>query len=107
MYHVSSSSNRASILANGLDSGLMEAARGIAGSRSPEQQGCFPCLSEDEVAFFVRMNNTGGTIDVWAVGGVEEEALVEWHNGYHYLPGRVSSSQVVLLQADVEGGRPA
>jgi len=106
MYHVSSSSNRASILANGLDSGLMEAARGIAGSRSPEQQGCFLCLSENEVAFFVRMNNTGGTVDVWAVDGVKQDTLKE-HNGYYFLPGRVPSSQVALIRADVEGGRPA
>jgi hypothetical protein len=61
LYHVSSSSNRGSILANGLGSALMERARGIAGSRSPEQDGCFLCLSEQEVAWFVQMNNIGGT----------------------------------------------
>lgn len=40
-FHVSSSHNRASIGAHGLDWDRMGAAPGIAGSPVPEQEGCF------------------------------------------------------------------
>jgi hypothetical protein len=49
---------------------------GIAGSVSPEQEGCFLCRDEREVDWFVRLNNTGGPLDVWAIEDVEEEHLV-------------------------------
>jgi len=106
LFHVSSSSNRASILDNGLDWALMERARGIAGSDRPEQEGCFLCLDEREVAWFVRMNNTGGTVDVWAVDGIEENSLVESPEGHYFLPRPVPPSQLTLHRTDIEVGRP-
>jgi hypothetical protein len=92
MFHVTSSKNRASILANGLDWRLMGASWGIAGSQGPEQQGCFLCRSEWEADWFVRMNNTGGPVDVWAVDGVDEAQLVESPEGYPYLPATIPPS---------------
>jgi hypothetical protein len=66
LFHVTSARNRESILAHGLDWTYMGAAPGIAGSSAPEEQGVFLCLNEFDVDFFVRMNNTGGPVDVWA-----------------------------------------
>jgi hypothetical protein len=43
LFHVSSAANRKSILAHGLDWTRMGAARGIAGSTTPEQEGVFLC----------------------------------------------------------------
>jgi hypothetical protein len=54
MFHVTSVRNRASILANGLDWKLMHGARGIAGSYSPEQEGCFLCHTDFEAKHRVR-----------------------------------------------------
>ena len=48
LFHVTSSLNRESIQAHGLDWRRMGAARGIAGSSAPEQAGCFLCLNEFE-----------------------------------------------------------
>lgn len=103
MFHVSSSANRDSIQVHGLDWRLMGAARGIAGSRGPEQPGAFLCESEDEVEWFVRMNNTGGPVDVWAVDGIDEDDLVESPEGYMYLPGTVAPAQLTLIRSDVTG----
>ena len=52
----------------------MADAPGIAGSRQPEEEGCFLCMNDFEVSFFVRINNTGGPVDVWAVEGINDEA---------------------------------
>jgi hypothetical protein len=71
-FHVTSSLNRSSIRANGLHWRLMAAAPGIAGSGAPEQEGCFLCL-DDHADWFVRMNNTGGPVDVWALDGISED----------------------------------
>jgi len=46
LFHVSSAANRKSILAHGLDWTRMGAARGIAGSTTPEQEGVFLCRDE-------------------------------------------------------------
>lgn len=42
----------------------MGAAPGIAGSRTPEQQGCFLAPDEETAEWFVQMSNTGGPVDV-------------------------------------------
>jgi hypothetical protein len=75
----------------------MAAARGIAGSDSPEQQGCFLCL-DDEVEWFVGMNNTGGPVDVWAVDGVDPSELRESPEGYFYLPRRIAPAALELVR---------
>jgi hypothetical protein len=99
-FHVSSSRNRESIRAHGLNPSLMHAARGIAGSTSPEVEGIFLGVDED-VDWFVRMNNTGGTVDVWAVDGIESKVLVPNGSGYFYFPGSVPADKVTLLAADL------
>jgi hypothetical protein len=100
-FHVSSSRNRASIAKYGLDISRMGAARGIAGSYSPEQQGCFLALDEYERRWFVQVNNTGGSVDVWAVSGVDRDDLVISPENYHFLPGRIPPDRVRLVENDI------
>ena len=100
MFHVTSVANRASILANGLDWRLMRDARGIAGSPVPEQQGCFLCIDEFDADLFVRMNNTGGAVDVWEVSGISESELVESPEGFHYLPRPIPRLQLRLARTE-------
>jgi hypothetical protein len=69
LFHVTSSSNRESIMTHALDWTRMGAARGIAGSGRPGEDGVFLSRSEFDVGYFVEMNNTGGPVDVWAVDG--------------------------------------
>jgi hypothetical protein len=102
LFHVSSSLNRESIRRHGLDWTRMAAAPGIAGSREPEQPGCFLCVDEWETDWFVRMNNTGGTVDVWAVEGIDQTELVLSPEGHTYLPATVPPEQVSLLRSDIE-----
>jgi hypothetical protein len=78
--HVSSVLNRASIAKHGLDWTRMGPAQGIAGSSRPEVDGIFICRGEDEARFFVRINNTGGPVDIWTRGcaeRIEHGALVK------------------------------
>jgi hypothetical protein len=103
LYHVTSSRNRESIETHGLDWTRMGAARGIAGSRRPEQDGCFLCLDDHEVDWFVRMNNTGGTVDVWAVDGIDGADLIESPEGHCFLPRRIPRERLELVQTDVSG----
>jgi len=101
LFHVSSSLNRDSIAAHGLDVTRMAAARGIAGSRQPEEDGCFLARGEWEADWFVRMNNTGGPVDVWAVDGVRVEQLVPAPNGFVFFPGTVPASSLTLVRRDI------
>src|SRR3954469_8733069 len=105
MFHVTSSRNRQSIEMSGLDSALMGAARGIAGSRQPEQQGVFVCESEEEAEWFIRMNNTGGPVDLWAVDGIDSTALVKSPEGYLYLPETVAPGRLTLVRTDIPPAR--
>jgi hypothetical protein len=98
-FHVTSSRNRASIRQHGLDWRRMGAAPGIAGSAAPEQQGCFLCR-ESDIDWFVSMNSTGTTVDVWALSGVDEEALIQSPEGYDYLPAPVPAERLTLARAD-------
>lgn len=75
-------------------------AHGIAGSRKPEVEGCFLAQAW-EVDWFVKMNNTGGPVDVWAVDGVDEDRLVDNGSGYLYLPGAISNDVLTLVRTDV------
>ena len=82
---VTSSTNRTSIDAHGRDWRLMDSAPDITGSTRPEEDGIFVCLSEGDVDFFVRTNNTGGPVDVWAIAAVDEE-LIETGTGFCLVP---------------------
>jgi hypothetical protein len=96
LYHVSSTANRASIGAHGLDWTRMAAAPGIAGSAEPEVAGVFLC-DEDEVGFFQNINNTGGPVDVWAVTGIAADDLIDNGSGFSYLPAVIPAAQVTLV----------
>jgi hypothetical protein len=104
-FHVSSVRNRESIRTNGLDWTRMGAARGIAGSDRPEVDGVFLCAEEFTVDFFVRMNNTGGAVDVWQVNGIDPSRLLDNGNGFFYLPERVSADQLTLVRTDAAASR--
>ena len=87
-----------------MDWSRMAAAPGIAGSRRPEVEGCFLCVNPDDVDWFVRMNNTGGPVDVWAVDGVELDQLLTSSEGYEYFPGKISAERLALVRQDVQLG---
>lgn len=76
----------------------MGSAPGVAGSSSPEVEGVFLDELPD---FFVRMNNTGGPVDVWAVDGIDRGSLVESSNGFFYFPGVISPANLTLLDTDL------
>jgi len=101
LFHVTSVLNRESILEHGLDWTRMALASGIAGSRRPEVEGVFLCCGEWEVDWFIKLNNTGGPVDVWAVEGVDEAELIETPNGHSYLPMKIASTQLALVRKDV------
>jgi hypothetical protein len=104
-FHVTSTSNRESIRRHGLDWRRMGAACGIAGSGEPEQEGCFLCEGEFEADWFVQMNNTGGTVDVWEVTRVDAAALAESPEGHFYLPQAVPPDRLTLVRTDIPPGR--
>jgi hypothetical protein len=106
LFHVTSALNRESIRAHGLDWTLMGAAPGIAGSGSPEVEGVFLCPSEFDAGFFVRINNTGGPVDVWAVDGIGEEELITTVSGFSYFPSRIPAHQLTLLSRALEDRAP-
>lgn len=106
MFHVSSVRNRRSIQKYGLDAARMGEAPGIAGSSRPEADGIFLCCDVFTVDFFVRMNNTGGPVDVWQVDGVHPDHMLDNGNGFFYLPGRIPVDQIRLVQQDLAGGDP-
>jgi hypothetical protein len=99
--------NRESILAHGLDWTRMGAAPGIAGSAVPEEEGVFLCRDEFEVSFFVRINSTGGPVDVWAVADIDEQALIDAGSEFSYLPARIPRGQVTLVDGRSEQPVPA
>ncbi|MEY2426068.1 MAG: hypothetical protein QOI61_1640 [Actinomycetota bacterium] len=82
----------------------MSTSRGIAGSYEPEQQGCFLCEDDSETSWFIRMNNTGGTVDVWEVTGVESRDLVESPEGHYFVPRTVPRECLRLVRADIPPG---
>ena len=64
----------------------MGAAPGIAGSTVPEEDGVFLCPDEFTAGFFIRMNNSGGPVDLWAVSGIDEEPMLDNGSGFFVLP---------------------
>jgi len=101
-FHVSSVLNRDSIAEHGLDPSRMGAARGIAGSASPEVAGCFVCREKWETSWFAyTINNTGGPVDVWEVHGLIDDELVDNGSGHVYFPGTIPPDRVTLVIQDV------
>src|ERR1700757_3831478 len=96
LFHVSSAANRESILAYGLDWTRMGAAPGIAGSTAPEQEGVFLCRDEFEAGFFVRINNTGGPVDVWGGRGTGGAARLAGGSGFGSSPPSIPPADVTL-----------
>lgn len=96
---MSSVANRDSIRAHGLDWTRMGAAPGIAGSPIPEEEGVFLTRTEFDASFFVRMNNTGGAVDVWAIDGIEETLLITSDHGFEYLPAPIPPERLTLVAA--------
>lgn len=99
-YHVTSVLNRDSIRVHGLDWRRMGVARGIAGSRRPEQEGCFLGDSGD-VDWFVNMNNTGGPVDVWEIVDVELDDLVTSPENYFYVTAVITPDRMRLVRRDL------
>jgi len=79
----------------------MGLGRGIAGSREPEQDGCFLARGEYECRWFVRMNNTGGPVDVWQVDCIDVSELLTSAHGYQYFPGTIHPDQLTLIKTDI------
>jgi hypothetical protein len=101
LFHVTSVLNRESIEIHGLDWSKMGVARGIAGSHRPEEEGCFVCFDEMDAHWFVRMNNTDGPVDVWAIDDLDEGALVVSGEGFSYFPGCIPADKLTLVQRDL------
>ena len=74
----------------------------IAGSNSPEVAGVFLCVDRLEAAYFMRMNNTGGPVDVWQIDGIDVGELLDAGSGYLLLPRPVHSASVQLTALDGE-----
>lgn len=100
-FHVTSSLNRESITRAGLDWNLMAASPGIAGSPGPEVAGVFLCRDQFEVDWFVRMNNTGGPVDVWSVDEVDAESLIDNGSGFHYVNEPIPPDRLTLVHRDL------
>jgi hypothetical protein len=100
-YHVTSSLNRASIADHGLDWERMGIACGIAGSPVPETEGVFLCRDEFEADWFVRINNTGGPVDVWMIEGIDRESLIDNGSGYAYVRHKIPAPNLTLLRSDL------
>jgi hypothetical protein len=79
----------------------MGPARGIAGSHAPEAEGVFLCRDELECDYFVRMNNTGGLVDIWRVDRIDPSELIDNGNGYVYKPGTIAASGLTLIRKDL------
>jgi hypothetical protein len=61
----------------------------------------FLCLNEFEVEGFVKMNNTGGPVDVWEVAGASEGLFVASPGRHLYFPGSVAAARVSVFRRDV------
>jgi hypothetical protein len=85
----------------------MGAAPGIAGSAVPEADGVFLSPDKFTAEFFIRMNNTGGPVDLWAVSGIDEEQMLDNGNGFRFFPGRIAAPQVALVELAPADAVPA
>ena len=58
------------------------------------------CEGEDGADWIVRLNNTGGPVDVWEVDLPAEPPLVESPEGYYYLPAALPAGRMRLVMKD-------
>ena len=79
---------------------LVGAASGLAGNIEAEADGVFLCETE-LVEFFIRINSTGGPVDLWEVRDVDPQALVDNGTGFRYLPGIVATDRIALVREDI------
>jgi hypothetical protein len=79
----------------------MGPAPGIAGSSTPEVEGCFLCLDDGEDDWFVRLNNTGGPVDVWEVAGICLKELLMSPEGHTYIARKVAPQHLRLARMDL------
>lgn len=49
----------------------------------------------------MRLNNTGGPVDVWEVSGVDPESLVESPEHHWYFPGTIPAERLRLIRRDL------
>lgn len=84
----------------------MGAAPGIAGSREPEIDGVFVCASEFDAGFFIRMNNTGGPVDLWIIDGIDEEQLLTTGSRFSYYPGPITAGSLTLARESLPPASP-
>lgn len=52
--------------------------------------------------WFVRMNNTGGTVEAWAVDGIDRGQLVESPEGHFYVARPIPPERLSLVRCDIE-----
>jgi hypothetical protein len=64
----------------------------------PEADGIFLSTEDWDVDYFVRMNNTGGPVDVWQIDGVDADQMLDNGNGYPYLPGRIPADRITWVE---------
>jgi hypothetical protein len=50
------------------------------------------------------MNNTGGTVDVWAIEGIDGGDLVESPGGHFYVARPIPPEHISLVRRDIEPG---
>ena len=72
----------------------------LAGNIEAEADGVFLCETE-LVEFFIRINSTGGPVDLWEVRDVDPQALVDNGTGFRYLPGIVATDRIALVREDI------
>jgi hypothetical protein len=100
LFHVSSVLNRQSIDTHGLDWTKMGSAPGIAGSRTPEVEGCFVAQDEYEVEFF-RGFDTNDLVDVWLVEGIHWTQLIESPESFWYYPDTIPRAMISLHRCNL------
>jgi hypothetical protein len=59
---------------------------------------CFLAPDDWTADYLVAMNNTGGSVDVWAVDGAD---LVTSPEGYHYVPEVIPRERLHLVRRDI------
>jgi hypothetical protein len=98
-YHVTSSANRHSIAAHGLDWRRMGGSPGLAGSSRHEVEGVFVARDLGEVDFFVAIGETSHPegLDVWEVAAPKGTAT-ETRDGFLYLTAAVPAERLALVR---------
>jgi hypothetical protein len=78
----------------------MGPASGIAGSRTPEVDGCFLAQDEYDVEFYLGFD-TNDLVDVWLVEGIHWTELIESQESFWYYPDKVPRSMISLQRCNL------